>query len=363
MKRIPVDKASSAASLKELALIFLKLGSFAFGGPAAHIAIMEKEFVEKRQWLSQDEFLSMLGFTNLIPGPNSTEMALHIGYLRGKGRGLLVAGVSFILPAMIMVMILTALLNVYGSLSVVENALMAVVPVMIGLIISVIIKFSQPILKSAQDWIVLILILVASFYMNELVLLVMAGGLVALLDKKRAYVLEPISLMTLFLIFLKIGAILYGSGYVLLAYLKTEFLDLRQVLTLDQIMNALAIGQLTPGPVFTTATAIGFMTHGWLGGIVATVGIFLPSFILVQVLHPMFQKINRSPSFKSFLSGLKLASVALMIMVVLEISYGYRTNWLLILTPITAIILTKTKINPTILIISGVLIGVLLSLF
>jgi len=349
-------------SLKELALIFLKLGTFAFGGPAAHIAMMEKEFVEKRQWLTQDEFLTMMGFTNLIPGPNSTEMALHIGYLRHKGWGLVVAGISFILPAFIMVLILSAFLVEYGSIPSVSSALSAVVPVMLGLIISVIVKFSKPILKTSTDWVVLIFLFIASFYFNELVLLLLAGFLYWLLEKRRAYVIEPISLMTLFLIFLKIGSILYGSGYVLLAYLKTEFLDIRQVLTLNQIMDALAIGQLTPGPVFTTATAIGYLIHGWVGGLVATFGIFLPSFLLVNFLHPVFKKLSQNASLKSFLNGLKLASVALMIKVAFDVAVSYQNNWLLILAPISAVLLIKTKINPTSLILGGVVIGILLSL-
>ncbi len=349
-------------SLQELALIFLKLGTFAFGGPAAHIAMMEKEFVEKRQWLTQDEFLTMMGFTNLIPGPNSTEMALHIGYLRRKGWGLVVAGLSFIFPAMVMVLILSALLVELGTIPSVTSALSAVLPVMLGLIISVIYKFSKPILKTASDWFVLIIILIGSFYFNELVLLVGAGFLFWLLEKRRTYVLEPISLLTLFLLFLKIGSILYGSGYVLLAYLKTEFLDLRQVLTLKQIMDALAIGQLTPGPVFTTATAIGYLIHGWVGGLVATVGIFLPSFLLVNFLHPVFKKLSQNTSLKSFLNGLKLASVALMIKVAFDVAVASQNSWLLILAPISAFLLIKTKINPTSLILGGVVIGILLSL-
>jgi len=363
MKKPTVDPSLTVTSLKELALIFLKLGTFAFGGPAAHIAMMEKEFVEKRQWLSQDDFLTMLGFTNLIPGPNSTEMALHIGYLRRKGKGLLVAGISFILPAFLLVMILTALLVEYGSLPGVDKALSAVTPVMLGLILSLIIKFSKPLLTSFQDWFLLITILILALFFNELIVLILAGFMVYLADKRKVLVLEPISLMTLFLIFLKIGSILYGSGYVLLAYIKTEFMDIRQVLTLDQIMDALTLGQITPGPVFTTATAIGYLTHGWIGGMVATLGIFLPSFLLVQLLHPLFVRLSQNSSLKSFLRGLKLASVALMIMVVAEVAYSQRTNWLLILAPISALILTKTKINPTVLILGGVVLGIILSLF
>jgi len=349
-------------SLTELSLIFLKLGTFAFGGPAAHIAMMEKEFVEKRQWLTQDEFLTLMGFTNLIPGPNSTEMALHLGYLRRKGTGLIVAGLSFIFPAFVMVMILSELLIQYGSLPGIDTALNTVIPIMVGLILSVIVKFARPLVKTPQDWVLMGLITLSAFWMNELALLVMAGIIVTLLKKNRLYVIEPISLMTLFLIFLKIGSILYGSGYVLLAYLKTEFLDVRQVLTLKEIMDALAIGQLTPGPVFTTATAIGYLIHGWIGGLVATIGIFLPAFILVQVLNPLFKKLSTNTSLTWFLHGLKLASLALMIKVVIEVTAQSIGEWTMILIPISALILIKTKINPTTLILGGVGLGLILSL-
>lgn len=356
------DSLQNKTSYRELFLIFLKLGTFAFGGPAAHVAMMEKEFVEKRQWLSQDEFLAYLGFTNLIPGPNSTEMALHIGYSRRKGIGLLVAGISFIFPAFIMVLILSELLIRYGTLPGIEKALSAVLPIMVGLILSVIVKFAKPLVKSPSDWLLLGLITIGAFLMNELALLVITGIVVTLIKKKRIYVIEPISLLSLFLIFLKIGAILYGSGYVLLAYLKTEFLDVRQILTLKQIMDALAIGQLTPGPVFTTATAIGYLIHGWVGGLVATIGIFLPAFILVQVLNPLFKKLSTNTSLTWFLHGLKLASLALMIKVVLEITAQTWGQWTVILIPISAVLLLKTKINPTTLILGGVGLGLILSL-
>jgi chromate transporter len=349
-------------SLKELAIIFLKLGTFAFGGPAAHIAMMEKEFVEKRQWLSQGEFLTMMGFTNLIPGPNSTEMALHIGYLRAKGKGMLIAGLCFILPATLMVLGLSYLLVNYGSLPSVNQTLLAVGPIMLGLILSVILKFSKPLLKSYDSWILLIVILISTFYMNELLVLLFSGLVMFIISKRRVYALEPISLATLFWIFFKIGSLLYGSGYVLLAFIKTEFMDLRQVLTLNQLMDALTLGQLTPGPVFTTATAIGYMLHGWLGGIIATIAIFMPAFILVYFLHPVFVKMSQNASLKSFLEGLKLASLGLMIKVAFDVAWISRDNIFLILAPISLILLIKTKINPTVLIVGGVGLGYIVSL-
>jgi len=349
-------------TLKELAIIFLKLGTFAFGGPAAHISMMENEFVEKRHWLSQDEFLTMMGFTNLIPGPNSTEMALHIGYLRAKGKGMLVAGICFILPATLMVLGLSYLWITYGSIPTIYKTLLAVPPIMLGLILSVIVKFSKPLLKDIASWFFLSFIVISSFYFNELIILLGAGLISLALSKKRTYVLEPISLMTLFWIFLKIGSLLYGSGYVLLAFLKSEFMDLRQVLTLNQLMDALTIGQLTPGPVFTTATAIGYLLHGWIGGIVATIAIFLPAFLLVYFLHPLFKKLSQNVSLKSFLEGLKLASIALMIKVAWDVTLASKDNLFLILAPLTLFLLIKTKINPTYLIVGGVGCGYIVSL-
>ncbi len=345
--------------LKELALVFLKLGTLAFGGPAAHIAMMEKEFVEKRQWLSQDDFLTMMGFTNLIPGPNSTEMALHIGYLRAKGKGMLVAGFCFILPAMLMVMGLSWILVTYGGIPAVSSALNGVGPVMLGLILSVIVKFAKPLLKTPFDWALTIGMFGLALVVNELAVLLLAGVLAFLGKKAKLYVIEPISLLTLFLIFLKIGSILYGSGYVLLAFIKTEFMDVRQVLTLTEILDALTIGQLTPGPVFTTATAIGYLIHGVPGGIVATIGIFLPAFLLVYFLHPVFKKLSQMASVKHFLDGLKLASLALMVKVALDVGISLSTSWFFVLTPITFLILWKTKTNPTWLILGGIGVGVL----
>lgn len=345
--------------LKELALVFLKLGTLAFGGPAAHIAMMEKEFVEKRQWLSQDDFLTMMGFTNLIPGPNSTEMALHIGYLRAKGKGMLVAGLCFILPATLMVLALSWILVTFGTLPAVANALNGVGPVMLGLILSVIVKFAKPLLKTPFDWALTIGMFGLALVVNELAVLLVAGVLAFLGKKAKLYVIEPISLLTLFLIFLKIGSILYGSGYVLLAFIKTEFMDVQQVLTLTEILDALTIGQLTPGPVFTTATAIGYLIHGVPGGIVATIGIFLPAFLLVYFLHPLFKKLSQMASVKHFLDGLKLASLALMVKVALDVGISLSNSWFFILTPITFVILWKTKTNPTWLILGGIGIGIL----
>lgn len=351
--------------MKELILIFLRLGTFAFGGPAAHIAMMEKEFVEKRAWLSHDEFLDLMGFTNLIPGPNSTEMALHIGYLRHKGKGMLAAGAAFILPATLMVLGLSYLLKTYGSIPSVSTMMTYVTPVIVALIASVIYTLGKKQLTSPISIAVFVVTLALSLVWKQELLILLGAGLIYLLlnttfTKHRVF--EPLSLTMLFLIFLKIGSVLYGSGYVLLSFLKTEFV-VPNYLDLQTVIDAMTLGQITPGPVFTTATAIGYLLHGVPGGILATLGIFLPSFILVYVLHPLFPKLQSNPTLKKFLEGVKLASLALMMSVVIELCLGFEGLIPFFTFMIANTILTRTKINPTWLILCAALIGLLQSRF
>lgn len=345
----------------EIALIFSRLGTLAFGGPAAHIAMMETEFVEKRQWLDKDEFLNLIGFTNLIPGPNSTEMALHIGYVRGGALGMIVAGVCFIVPAMTLVLILSYFLVKYGSLPNVSSLMNGIIPVMLAIIVSVLYKLGKSSIKDKLSVMLTIFAFSLAFSgISEILVLLGIGALYYIIKKSpsfKAFTVEPFSLGLLFWTFFKIGAVLYGSGYVLLAFVKTEFLDHYQVLTLTQIMDAIAIGQVTPGPVFTTATAIGYMLFGVTGGIVATIGIFLPSFILVIVLHPFFKKMSQNKDISIFLEGIKLASLALMANVALSIGTAYIVQPLFILFPFALYLLVKTKVNPTWLILSGAIIG------
>jgi chromate transporter len=352
--------------LKELLLVFLKLGTFAFGGPAAHIAMMEKEFVQKRQWLDKDEFMDLLGFTNLIPGPNSTEMALHIGYLRAKGKGMLIAGIGFILPAVFMVLGLAYILEEYGSLPSVTAFMDGIVPVMLALIVSVLISLGKNQLKDVTNIVLFIGAFVLSYFgLHEISILLIIAALALVIKstgQTKLFVVEPFSIGLLFWVFFKIGAVLYGSGYVLLSFIKTEFLDTYGVLTLKQIMDAITIGQITPGPVFTTATAIGYWLFGVPGGIVATIGIFLPSFIFILVLHPYFEKMRTNKFLKILLEGVKVASLALMAKVALDIGIGYGFKPLMLLFIPALVLFIKTKINPTWLILGGASIGLLSSL-
>lgn len=345
----------------EIALIFSRLGTLAFGGPAAHIAMMETEFVEKRKWLDKDEFLNLIGFTNLIPGPNSTEMALHIGYIRGGALGMFVAGICFIVPAMTLVLILSYFLVKYGSLPSVDSLMNGIIPVMLAIVVSVLFNLGSKLLKDRLSFSLTIFAFSLAFMGYSEILILLGIGVLFYIIKKapsfKAYSVEPFTMGLLFWTFLKIGAVLYGSGYVLLAFVKTEFLDTYQVLTLSQIMDAIAIGQVTPGPVFTTATAIGYMLFGVTGGIVATVGIFLPSFVLVIVLHPFFKKLSQNKHISIVLEGIKLASLALMANVALSIGTSFIAQPLFVLFPIALFFLMKTKVNPTWLILIGAIIG------
>lgn len=344
--------------MKELLFIFLRLGFFAFGGPAAHIAMLEHEVVEKRQWMSQDEFLDLISITNLIPGPNSTEMVLHVGYLRAKGKGMIVAGLAFILPAMAMVLALAYVFKTYGSIPSVSSLLTSITPVIVALVASVGYKLSKSQLNDFKSISLFVFALVLGFSgLHELSVLLLSGVLYYLIHKmkRKTFVVEPLTLLTLFLVFLKIGSVLYGSGYVLLSFLNTE-LYLPGYMSSQSIIDAFTIGQLTPGPVFTTATAIGYFSLGFLGSLVATIGIFLPSFLFVYFLHPLFPKLKQIEWLKIILDGVRLASLALIFKVVFDL--GFQLNASQIAFSIASfILLIKTKINPTWLILAMGLFG------
>ncbi|MEX2162474.1 MAG: chromate efflux transporter [Anaerolineales bacterium] len=318
--------------MRELASLFLRLGFTAFGGPAAHIAMMHDEVVKRRKWLSEQEFLDLLGATNLIPGPNSTEMAIHIGWQRAGLAGLLFAGACFILPAMFMVLALSWLYVEYGATPQAGWLLYGIKPVVIVLIIQALWNLSKTALRSAWlaglGFTVLVLYLLG---VNEIALLfggAALGMLVkVLLDKRLSdlkglfvplgVTLAPLSaaafsLPVLFLSFLKIGAVLYGSGYVLLALMRAEFVEGLAWLTDKQLLDAVAIGQLTPGPVFTAATFVGYILGGLPGGLVATAAIFLPSFIFVWLSAPWIPRLRRSPLASAFLDGVNVSALGLM---------------------------------------------------
>jgi chromate transporter len=325
-----------APSLAELALVFLKLGTTAFGGPAAHIAMMEEEFVRRRGWLTREEFLDRLGAANLIPGPSSTEMAIHIGYSKRGWQGLVVAGSCFIIPAAILVSLIAAAYVRFGTLPRVGGVLYAVKPVVIAIILQAFWNLGRSAVKSV--WLGIITVASAAAYVlraPELLILGLAGvaailpvwwnlrrsqlslaigfPLAALAIKPDlAAGAVPFSLARLFLTFLKIGSVLFGSGYVLLAFLRSDFVDHLHWLNEKQLLDAVAVGQVTPGPVFTTATFIGYLLGGVKGAVAATVAIFLPAFLLVAASGPLIPRVRKSPVAGAFLDGVIVASLALM---------------------------------------------------
>ncbi len=371
---------SSGQSLAEIALIFLRLGTTAFGGPAAHIAMMEQEFVRRRKWLSHQQFLDMLGAVNLIPGPNSTEMAIYIGYLRAGWRGLLLGGVCFILPAMLMVAGLAWGYAVYGNFPEIAGVLRGVKPVVIAIIVQALIGLGPKAVKTPWLGLIAVAALAASLagldplsvvllcgairsvarcahdsplpYSGEgghhvpmvvvgvragagsrwglAVLLLVVCGILAMIHVPHFFTaIQPVAESgsvpvmvkagpgAIFLYFLKIGSVLYGSGYVLLAFLQGDLVP--RWLTTKELLDATSVGQVTPGPLFTTATFIGFLLGyrsggalgGWLGALTGTVGIFLPSFVFIALGGALFPRLRQSPLIGAFLDGVNVAALAL----------------------------------------------------
>jgi chromate transporter len=370
------ELSSEPSRLSEVMRLFLRLGATGFGGPAAHISMMQEEVVDKRQWLSRQGFLDLLGATNLIPGPNSTEMAIHIGYLRAGWRGLLLGGASFILPAMLITMGFGWIYVTYGSVPALDWLMAGIYPVVIAIIFKALVDLGR---QAIKGWLTAILGL-ATFVLyllgvNE-VLLLLAGAVVALLAANQARKMAGLavpalglfaaqqasvySLSTLFFTFLKIGFVLYGSGYVLLAFLHSNFVEGLGWLTQDQLLTAITIGQVTPGPVFTTATFIGYILGGVPGALAATVGIFLPAFVLVAVTNPYIPRMRASAGASALLDGVNAVSLGLMGGVTLQLSRTAFIDWLTIaLGLISLLCLFRFRINPTWLILGGALIGFL----
>ena len=375
------------ASLKELALLFFKLGAIAFGGPAAHIAMMEDEVVRRKRWLKQEKFLDLLGITNLIPGPNSTEMAIHIGYVQGGFVGLLVAGSCFILPATLIVAAIAWAYVRFGTLPVATGLLYGVKPVVIAVVLQALIRLAKTAVKTKLLLAIGLGAGVLSFLgVNELVVLFGTGVVVSMhkwlmLDRppgkpptaflaatpilaqvavKTAATAVNFSLWSLFLFFLKVGAVLFGSGYVLLAFLRADLVERWRWLSDAQLLDAIAVGQITPGPVFTTATFIGYILAGPLGAVISTLGIFLPAFLFVALSSPLVPFLRRSPIAGAFLDGLNVASLALMAVVTLQLSQAALVDWITVaLVIVSAIMLIRFRLNSVWLVLGGAIIGLL----
>ena len=374
----------SATSLRELAALFTKLGFTAFGGPAAHVAMLHDEAVTRRGWMTEQHFLDLVGATNLIPGPNSTEMVMHTGKEQGGWKGLFVAGACFILPAAIMVTILAWAYVTYGATPQGASLLYAVKPVVVVIVIQALIKLGR---KAVKSWLLaLIGIAVFALFMlgvHELVLLFGTAVLmllITLIRRQFAAALvappfvelpaplqaltesAPVDLLQLFLIFLKTGAVLYGSGYVLLAFLRNDLVLRLGWLTDQQLIDAVAIGQVTPGPVLTTATFIGYVLAGVPGAIVATLGIFLPSFIFVAILNPLVPRLRDSEWTAALLDGVNVAALGLMAGVTVILGRAAFVDIpTVILALVAAVLLFRFKISTIWLVLGAAAIGLLLS--
>lgn len=370
-------------SLTEIAKLFLKLGVIGFGGPAAHIALMQQEVVTKRQWMSSQHFLDLVGATNLIPGPNSTEMAMHIGRERAGGKGLVVAGACFILPAVIITGLFAWLYKQYGQLPNVRPFIYGIKPAIIAVILSAVFPLAKQSLKTVQLAIIGFVALVLSFLnINEIYIIFGAGlfmlllatykkqatnnanGVIPFLLQINSTTLLPAAATNwkLFFIFLKIGSILYGSGYVLFAYIESELVA-KGILTHQQLTDAIAVGQFTPGPVFSSVTFIGYQINGITGAIISTIAIFLPSFLFVALLNPLVKKMRSSTAFAAFLDGVNVASVAVIIAVCYVLAKDAITDWRPLLIGVVSLLLLFTKkINSAYIILGGAIAGYLLNL-
>jgi chromate transporter len=383
-----IDEATLApvreGSLREVAGLFTRLGFIAFGGPAAHIALMHDEVVLRRKWVGEQEFLDMLGATNLIPGPNSTEMTMHLGLHRAGWRGLITAGACFILPAMLIVLAFAWAYVRFGNLPQVQWILYGVTPVIIAVVIQALWGLARKAARNA--WLIALGAVAFALYLlgvGEIPLLfgagliymvfrnarrLLGGGVSAFIPLPLTLLAQglqlpalaaPSGLLTLFLVFLKIGSVLYGSGYVLLAFLQGDFVEGLGWISSQQLLDAVAVGQFTPGPVFTTATFIGYLVGGWWGAILATVGIFLPGFVFVALVNPLIPRLRASPWFGALLDGVNIAALALMAAVTLELGRAAVTDaFTALLAVAAAVLLVRFNLNSVWLVLGGGVVGV-----
>ena len=367
--------------MMELALAFLRLGVTAFGGPAAHIAMMEDEFVRRRAWLTREQFFDLVGAAGLIPGPSSTEVAIYVGYRRAGWRGLLAAGLCFILPAALMVLAIAWAYVRFGRLPAAGGALHGIKAVIIAIVVQALVAYGRTAIKSKWLLVLGVAAAVASVVGVSPVLVLVCGGLASVASREArgspregesaAFLLQgaigasaagatSTGLAKLFTIFLKIGAVVFGSGYVLLAFLRTDLVERTRWLTESQLIDAVAVGQFTPGPVFTTATFIGYVVAGIPGAVVATVGIFLPSFVLVALSGPLIPRLRRSRLAGAFLDGVNIASLALMAVVAAQLARSAIVDVPTALLGIaSAVALFRWRVNSAWLVLGGGIVGAL----
>lgn len=372
-------KGVNEVPIKEIAKLFLKLGFIGFGGPAAHIAMMQQEVVSKRNWMSDQHFLDLLGATNLIPGPNSTEMAIHIGYDKGGWKGLIIAGLCFILPAVFITGIFAWLYKTYGALPEIQPWIYGIKPAIIAIIIGAVYPLAKKSIKSFFLGFIGIAVLVLSLFGISEIYLMFGAGLLALAffyfkNKSTLQSFVPLVFLQiahqnffsetnirLFWIFLKIGSILYGSGYVLFAFLDTELVA-TGLLTRQQLIDAIAVGQFTPGPVFSSVTFIGYQINGISGAVLSTIAIFLPSFVLVAFVNPLMKKLRNSKSLSAFLDAVNISSVAIIAAICITMTKEIIIDWRTVLIAVisTIVVFQFKKINSAFVVLAGALLGYLL---
>jgi chromate transporter len=368
--------SSRTISLRELAGFFLQLGTTAFGGPAAHIAMMEDELVRRRRWLSREKFLDLLGASNLIPGPSSSELAIHIGYLCGGWRGLLVAGTCFIFPAAVMVAFIASLYVRFDKLPATVGILYGIKPVVIAVILQALWNLGRAAVKTKFLAFVGFASLLFSLLGLHPLFLLLVAGLTACASQTRPLQLSLLpsvaigtvglatsfSLASLFVVFLRIGAVVFGSGYVLLAFLRADLVTHRGWLTDAQLLDAVAVGQATPGPVFTTATFIGYVLGGIRGAVIATLGIFLPAFVLVAASGPLIPRIRKSKVASAFLDGVNVASLALMLAVSWQLTRASLTDTATIVVAVVSLfLLLRYRLNSAWLLLIGAVMGLIMN--
>ncbi|MTI29971.1 chromate efflux transporter, partial [Xanthovirga aplysinae] len=370
---------------KELTSLFFKLGVIAFGGPAAHIAILEEKVVHKRKWLSRQHFLDLVGATNLIPGPNSTQMTMHVGKEVAGTIGLLVAGISFIFPAALITLVFAILYVNYGNLPNIEPFLFGIKPAILAVICGAIYKLGK---KAVKGWFLgtlgVAVIALSLMGINE-VLLIIGSGLLGMIvnwsketqkfDTKlksvspfglgSIFAIQGLSNFNLFWVFFKISLVLFGSGYLLIAYLDAELVERLAWISRTQLLDAIAIGQLTPGPILTTATFIGYQISGLSGATLATLGIFIPSFFLVNLLNPIVPRLRKTKAASSFLDAINVGAVGIMIAVTLQLGQSVLTDWRAWFITALSLVITfgPKKINVLWLVFGSAFLGYILQLF
>ncbi len=373
--------ANQSKHIKEVFLLFLKLGCIAFGGPAAHISMMEDEVVTKRKWMSRQYFLDMVGATNLVPGPNSTQMTMHCGHVRAGWWGLWIGGIAFIAPAVFFTLILAIVYGKYGEIPSIAPFFYGIKPAVIGIILNASYKLGKKAFKTWQLALIGLLVTGLSLIGMDEFLLIIGSGIIGMIwlslqDKNgKMAMLSPILMLTkpvgiaignhsIFLAFLKIALVLFGSGYVLIAYIDAELVEKLGWLSKEQLLDAIAIGQFTPGPVLTTATFVGYQLNGISGALWASLGMFLPSFFLVGILVKLIPLLRKSVLLSRFLDAVNAGAVGIMIAVTLKFGYELAFDWraaLLMGLSIFVIFIFK-RISPFWVILAGGLLGYLLLL-